>query len=51
MAKITLKGNPVETIGELPQKGSTAPDFNVVKSDLSEITGKDYLGKRLILNI
>jgi len=51
MAKITLKGNPVETIGELPQKGSTAPDFNVVKSDLSEITRKDYLGKRLILNI
>ena len=51
MVKITLKGNPVETIGELRQKGSTAPDFNVVKSDLSEITRKDYSGKRLILNI
>lgn len=51
MAKITLKGNPVETIGELPQKGSSAPDFNVVKLDLSEATLKDYSGKRLILNI
>jgi len=51
MAKITLKGNPVETIGELPQKGSAAPDFNLVKADLSEVTLKDYSGKRLILNI
>ena len=51
MAKITLKGNPIETVGELPQKGSAAPDFSVVKSDLSETTLKDYSGKRVILNI
>jgi len=51
MAKITLKGNPVETIGELPLKGGTAPEFKVVKSDLSEATLQDYSGKRLILNI
>ena len=51
MAKITLEGNPIETIGELPRIGNTAPDFNVVKSDLSEATYKDYTGKRLILNI
>lgn len=51
MAKITIKGNPVETVGELPQKGSAAPDFSVVKSDLSEATLKDYSGKKVILNI
>lgn len=51
MAQITLKGNPIETIGELPQIGSTAPDFNLVKSDLSELSLKDYSGKRVVLNI
>ena len=51
MAQITLKGNPIETMGELPQIGSTAPDFNLVKSDLSELFLKDYSGKRVILNI
>jgi thiol peroxidase len=51
MATITLKGNPVESIGELPKIGSTALDFVVVKSDLSEATLQDYSGKRLILNI
>ena len=51
MAKITLKGNPIETIGDLPQKGSEAPHFTVVKSDLSEITLKDFSGKRVVLNI
>ncbi len=51
MANITLKGNPVETVGELPQPGSNAPDFTLVKSDLSEVSLKEYQGKRLILNI
>jgi thiol peroxidase len=51
MANITLKGNPVETVGELPQTGSNAPDFTLVKSDLSEVNLKEYQGKRLILNI
>ena len=51
MANITLNGNPAKTIGELPETGSMAPDFNVVKADLSETTLKDYSGKRLVLNI
>ena len=34
MAKITFKGNPVNTSGNLPAKGSKAPDFTLVKSDL-----------------
>lgn len=51
MAKITLKGNPISTIGELPVKGTAAPDFTLVKQDLSETTLADYKGKRLVLNI
>lgn len=51
MAKITLKGNAIETIGTLPAKGQAAPDFKLVKADLSETSLKDYAGKQLILNI
>ncbi len=51
MAKIKLHGDTLETIGELPQKDSRAPDFSVTRGDLSEVTLHDYSGKRLILNI
>jgi thiol peroxidase len=51
MAKITLKGNAIETIGTLPAKASAAPNFTLVKSDLSEVTLADYKGKKIVLNI
>jgi len=51
MAKITLKGNPVNTSGELPAKGSKAPGFRLVKSDLGELTLEELKGKNVILNI
>lgn len=51
MATVTLKGNPIETSGELPPKGSTAPNFTLVKADLSEVTLNDFRGKNLVLNI
>ncbi|WP_333619947.1 thiol peroxidase [Dietzia sp.] len=51
MATTNLKGNPVNTIGELPAVGSKAPAFELVGSDLSEITSKDVAGKRVVLNI
>lgn len=51
MAKITLKGNPVNTFGELPAKGSKAPGFKLVKSDLSELSLDELKGKKVILNI
>lgn len=51
MASITLKGNPVSTIGELPEVGSMAKDFTLVKSDMSRVSLSDYKGKKLILNI
>ncbi len=51
MATITLKGNPIETIGNLPAVGNAAPAFSLVKSDLSEASLSDYAGSRLVLNI
>ena len=51
MAKITLKGNPINTVGNLPVVGSIAPDFKLVKSDLSILSLEDLKGKRVVLNI
>ena len=51
MAKITLHGNPFSTIGELQKIGQKAPDFELVKNDLSRISLKDFKGSRLVLNI
>lgn len=51
MATVTLKGNQVRTVGEPPKAGAKAPDFTLVKTDLSETTLKDYAGKFLVLNI
>ncbi len=51
MTQITLKDNPINTIGSLPAVGSQAPDFLLTKTDLSDITAEDLRGKRVILNI
>ncbi|MFN3942362.1 MAG: thiol peroxidase [Flavobacterium sp.] len=51
MAHITLGGNPINTIGELPAVGTKAPNFTLVKEDLSTITLDDLKGKKVILNI
>jgi len=48
MAKITLKGNGIETLGELPAVGSTAPDFKLLKQDLSRASLKDFPGKKIL---
>ncbi len=51
MATITLKGNAVHTLGELPKKGEKLADFDLIKNDLSHVTLKDFAGTRLVLNI
>ncbi|MGB5366669.1 MAG: thiol peroxidase [Polyangiales bacterium] len=51
MATTALKGTPVHTNRDLPVKGSTAPDFLLVASDLSEKTLADFAGKKKILTI
>lgn len=51
MAKISSRGEIVETSGELPGAGADAPDFSLRKADLSPVTLADYSGSRLVLNI
>ena len=51
MATVTFLNNPVHTAGELPQRGTTAPKFELVKGDLSTLTDEELRGKRVLLNI
>ncbi len=51
MAKVTLKGSQIHTIGSLPAIGDKAPDFELTKTDLSSVSLSDYSGKKIVLNI
>lgn len=51
MAEITLKGNPVNTSGNLPARGTEAPDFSLVRSDLSNLKLSELKGKKIVLSI
>ena len=51
MAKITHKGNPITTNGELPKVGARAPDFKLTAADLKDVSLADYRGKRKVMNI
>ena len=51
MATTNFKGNPVNTVGELPAVGSAAPAYTVTGKDLGDISGADFAGKRVVLNI
>jgi thiol peroxidase len=49
MASVTLKGNPCNLVGNAPKVGDAAPDFNLVKQDLSPVARKDLAGRTVIL--
>jgi thiol peroxidase len=51
MARVTLKGNPFETSGDLPATGTQAPDFRLVGADLQDASLATFQGKKKILNI
>ena len=51
MGTVTLKGSTLHTSGNLPAKGAAAPDFKLVRTDLSEVTLSTFAGKRKVLNI
>lgn len=51
MATVTLKGNAINTIGNLPGVNEKAPGFSLVKNDLSPVTLQDFKGKKLVLNV
>ena len=50
-ATITLKGNAIHTIGELPAVGTKAPDFTLTGGDLADVTLASFAGKKKLLNI
>lgn len=51
MAQITLRGNPINTVGDLPAVGAQAPAFALTGTDLGEIANGQFDGKAVVLNI
>jgi thiol peroxidase len=51
MADITLKGNPINTIGNLPKVGSKASEFSLKTVTLATNSLADFIGKNVVLNI
>ena len=51
MAKITLKGNEVNTNSDIVAIGSNAPDFILVNADLQDVYLSSFDGKNKILSI
>lgn len=51
MAQTALRGNAVNTSGDLPAVGSSAPDFVLTGADLSPVARGDFAGQRIVLNI
>ena len=51
MSKILFKGQPVNTIGELPKIGQTVKFEKLVKNDLSEVSISAYAGKSKVISI
>lgn len=51
MAQITLRGNAINTVGELPAVGSKAPAFTLTGVDLGAVTSDQFNGKSVLLNI
>ncbi len=51
MATVTLQGNKLHTIGELPEVGAKAPEFRLTTGELKDVGLADYKGKKKLLNI
>ncbi len=51
MAEITFRGNPINTTGELPAVGESAPAFTLTGTDLGDVSNDSYAGQPVVLNI
>lgn len=51
MAETALRGNPVQTAGDLPAVGGQAPSFSLTGTDLAPVTSESFAGQRVVLNI
>ena len=51
MAKVTLKGNEVNTNSNIVEVGSSAPNFVLVDSELNDVNLENFSGENKILSI
>jgi len=51
MAAITLEGNEIHSVGELPAIGTDAPAFTLTNAEMGDAALADYAGKKIVLNI
>ena len=51
MAATAFRGNPVNTSGDLPAVGGTAPAFTLTGGDLAAVSSEGLAGGRVVLNI
>lgn len=51
MAATAFQGTPVRLTGDFPAPGAQAPDFLLTRSDLCDVTLKDFAGKTVVMNI
>lgn len=51
MATITLRGDEIHTVGDLPKVGSRAPEFTLTDSALTDVALSNWHGQRKLLNI
>ena len=51
MATTAFQGNPINTSGDLPAVGGTAPAFSLTGGDLGAVSSEGLAGGRVVLNI
>ena len=51
MVEPDFTGSPTPTVGELPAVGGPLPEFELIGTDLRQITNKTFAGARLIISI
>ncbi len=51
LGEVALHGNSLTLLGERLQAGDQAPDFALLKTDLSAVTLADFAGKTLLLSV
>ncbi|MGI9606846.1 MAG: thiol peroxidase [Acidimicrobiales bacterium] len=51
MAQTALRGNPVNTVGDLPALGDSAPAYTLTGADLGAVSSAEFTGQNVVLNI
>ncbi len=47
---VTMKGNPLTLVGNIPEPGDAAPDFEVVGNDMATVEFSSYRGKVCVIS-